>query len=95
VNIRAAARRLPTGGQEFLQQLAAGDIHIAIGTHALLEDDVISSAGLVVVDEQQKSASRSACRCAQSRSPHVLVMTPRRSGTADADALWHLGCFGH
>src|SRR4029079_2939227 len=41
--------------REFLEQLAAGEIHIAIGTHALLEPDVkFKSLSLIVVDEQHK-----------------------------------------
>ncbi|MCY3020353.1 MAG: helicase-related protein, partial [Planctomycetota bacterium] len=66
-----AARR------EFLAQLAAGGIHIAVGTHALLESDVVfKSLALVIVDEQHKFgvAQRMQLR-AKGRSPHVLVMT--------------------
>jgi len=63
--------------KEFLAQLAAGDIHIAIGTHALLEPDVrFKSLALVIVDEQHKFgvAQRMQLR-AKGRAPHVLVMT--------------------
>ena len=63
--------------KEFLAQLAAGEIHIAVGTHALLEDDVkFQSMGLAVVDEQHKFgvAQRMSLR-AKGRAPHVLVMT--------------------
>ena len=66
-----AARR------EFLAQLAAGEIHIAVGTHALLEPDVkFKALALIVVDEQHKFgvAQRMSLR-AKAHSPHVLVMT--------------------
>ena len=62
---------------EFLAQLAAGETHIVVGTHALLESDVIfKSLALVVVDEQHKFgvAQRLKLR-AKGRAPHVLVMT--------------------
>ncbi|MGD0091249.1 MAG: ATP-dependent DNA helicase RecG, partial [Planctomycetota bacterium] len=66
-----AARR------EFLTQLAAGEIHIAIGTHALLEPDVAFKAlALVIVDEQHKFGVAQRLRLrAKGRAPHVLVMT--------------------
>jgi len=63
--------------KEFLASLANGDIHIAIGTHALLEDEVtFKNLGVVVVDEQHKFgvAQRMALR-KKGRAPHVLVMT--------------------
>lgn len=66
-----------TERREFLAQLAAGDIHIAVGTHALLEPGVIfKSLALVVVDEQHKFgvAQRMKLR-AKGAQPHVLVMT--------------------
>ncbi|GLQ07282.1 ATP-dependent DNA helicase RecG [Sneathiella chinensis] len=38
-----------------LQQLASGEIHIAIGTHALFQDDVIyHDLGLAIIDEQHR-----------------------------------------
>lgn len=63
--------------KEFLSSLSAGETHIAIGTHALLEDDVaFKNLGVVVVDEQHKFgvAQRMALR-KKGRAPHVLVMT--------------------
>ena len=67
----------PSARAEFLEKLAAGTLHIAIGTHALLEPGVIfKSLALAVVDEQHKFgvAQRMALR-AKGRAPHVLVMT--------------------
>jgi len=61
----------------FLKELAAGTVHLAIGTHALLETDLaFHRLALVVVDEQHKFGveQRSALR-AKGRAPHVLVMT--------------------
>ncbi len=63
--------------REFLEQLEKGEIHIAIGTHALLEENVrFKALSLIVVDEQHKFgvAQRMSLR-AKGRSPHVLVMT--------------------
>ena len=63
--------------KQFLARLEAGEIHIATGTHALLEADVVfKSLALVIVDEQHKFgvAQRLGLR-AKGRAPHVLVMT--------------------
>ena len=64
-----------------LAYLAAGDIHIIVGTHALFQDEVIfNQLGLVVIDEQhrfgvhQRLALRDKGRDADSM-PHQLVMT--------------------
>ena len=41
--------------RENLEKLQAGDIHIAVGTHALLEEDIsFQNLGLVVIDEQHR-----------------------------------------
>lgn len=41
--------------REILKQLAAGDIDVLIGTHALIEKDVIfAHLGLVITDEQHR-----------------------------------------
>lgn len=61
----------------FLERLGAGDVHIAVGTHALLSEDVrFKDLALVVVDEQHKFGveQRMALR-AKGAAPHVLVMT--------------------
>ncbi|HLX60065.1 MAG TPA: ATP-dependent DNA helicase RecG [Planctomycetota bacterium] len=81
-NSRVEIRLLRGGAKEsaraeFLEKLSAGAIHIAIGTHALLEADVkFKSLALAVVDEQHKFgvAQRMSLR-AKGRAPHVLVMT--------------------
>ena len=55
-----------------------GDIHLLIGTHALIEDTVVfSRLGLVVVDEQHRFgvAQRAKLWDKNTVPPHVLVMT--------------------
>ena len=75
--------RLLVGGmsdaekQEVRQGLAAGEIDLAIGTHALLEESIeFHRLGLAVIDEQHKFGvrQRAALRRGKS-SPHYLVMT--------------------
>ncbi|MBN1415893.1 MAG: ATP-dependent DNA helicase RecG [Bacteroidales bacterium] len=59
-------------------ELAAGDLQVLIGTHALLEDPVqFNNLGLVVIDEQQRFgvAQRARLRQKNTDPPHVLVMT--------------------
>jgi ATP-dependent DNA helicase RecG len=57
--------------------LASGDIHIVVGTHALLEDQVaFKNLGLVVIDEQHRfGVDQRATLGAKGVSPHVLLMT--------------------
>jgi ATP-dependent DNA helicase RecG len=58
-------------------ELAAGEIHLAIGTQALLQEDVeFSRLGLVVVDEQHRLGvlQRASLRD-KAASVHYLVMT--------------------
>jgi ATP-dependent DNA helicase RecG len=62
-----------------LQQLAAGEIHIIIGTHALIEDWVVfKNLGITVIDEQHKFGVDQRARLWKKSNgclPHVLVMT--------------------
>ncbi|MGH9664372.1 MAG: DEAD/DEAH box helicase, partial [Bryobacteraceae bacterium] len=57
--------------------LAAGLVHLAIGTHALLEQDVeFARLGLVVIDEQHRFGVEQRLRLLEKgRHPDVLVMT--------------------
>lgn len=58
--------------------LEAGEIHILIGTHALLEDKVkFANLGFAVIDEQHRFgvAQRSKLWKKNTRPPHMLVMT--------------------
>lgn len=64
--------------EEILNGLLTGDIHILIGTHAVLEDTVnFSSLGMVVIDEQHRFgvAQRAKLWRKNTCPPHVLVMT--------------------
>ncbi|MEZ4454379.1 MAG: ATP-dependent DNA helicase RecG [Nannocystaceae bacterium] len=60
-----------------LALLAAGEIDLIIGTHALLVDDVaFRQLGLVVVDEQHRfGVEQRAVLRDKGASPHLLVMT--------------------
>ncbi|MGQ0644009.1 MAG: ATP-dependent DNA helicase RecG [Elusimicrobiota bacterium] len=62
---------------EQAERLAAGDIHIAVGTHALIEEGVaFKELGLAVVDEQHRFGVRQrAVLRGKARAPHVLTMT--------------------
>lgn len=60
------------------EALAAGEVAILIGTHALLEDNVrFQNLGLAVIDEQHKFgvAQRAKLWYKNTLPPHVLVMT--------------------
>lgn len=60
------------------QTLQSGELHILIGTHALIEDAVqFYNLGLVVVDEQHRFgvAQRAKMWSKAETPPHVLVMT--------------------
>ncbi|MET3725589.1 ATP-dependent DNA helicase RecG [Sphingomonas trueperi] len=61
-----------------LMGLAAGDIDILIGTHAIFQEGVTyRDLGLVVVDEQHRFgvAQRMMLQAKAERPPHLLVMT--------------------
>ena len=60
------------------EELLSGQLHILIGTHALLEDIVqFKSLGLVVIDEQHRFGVMQRARMWRKNfiPPHVLVMT--------------------
>jgi ATP-dependent DNA helicase RecG len=60
------------------EDLEAGEIHILIGTHAVLEPAVVfKNLGLVVIDEQHRFgvAQRARLWAKAAIPPHVLVMT--------------------
>ena len=64
--------------EEILKGLLTGDVHILIGTHAVLEDTVnFASLGMVVIDEQHRFgvAQRAKLWAKNTCPPHVLVMT--------------------
>jgi ATP-dependent DNA helicase RecG len=60
-----------------LAEIAAGQIDVVIGTHAIVQEDVrFARLGLVVIDEQHKFGVRQRAALRQGeKSPHYLVMT--------------------
>lgn len=63
---------------EMLNALADGSINIIVGTHALIEDNVVfKRLGLAVIDEQHRFgvAQRARLWKKSERPPHILVMT--------------------
>lgn len=64
--------------KEIHSALESGELHILIGTHALLEDKVkFKNLGLAIIDEQHRFgvAQRSKLWKKNTNPPHVLVMT--------------------
>ncbi len=70
-SVRGAARR------EILEAFANGKAHIAVGTHALIQDAVMfERLGLAVIDEQHRFGVLERMKIRKKgESPHVLVMT--------------------
>lgn len=67
----------PKERDEALAAIAAGDIDLVIGTHAIIQQDVrFARLGLVVIDEQHKFGVQERAALRRDRqSPHYLVMT--------------------
>jgi len=65
--------------KETLKLLEQGDIHILIGTHALIEDPVkFKNLGLAITDEQHRFGVKQRSRLWKKNTPHpphILVMT--------------------
>ena len=60
------------------EQLLSGELHILIGTHALIEDTVqFANLGLIVIDEQHRFGvgQRAKLWHKNIQPPHILVMT--------------------
>ncbi|MBL8538606.1 MAG: ATP-dependent DNA helicase RecG [Hyphomonadaceae bacterium] len=68
---KAASRR------EILGRLAAGEVSVVVGTHALFQDEVaFADLGLIVIDEQHRFGVSDRMRMvAKGFAPHVLVMS--------------------
>lgn len=62
---------------EILERLSSGEIDILIGTHAILEENVVfNKLGLVITDEQHRFGVRQRSVIAEKgENPDVLVMT--------------------
>ncbi len=61
-----------------LEALAAGEVQLLIGTHALIEDRVrFANLGMVVIDEQHRFGVEQRARMwtKNEQPPHILVMT--------------------
>ena len=67
----------PKQKREIREQIAAGQVQIAVGTHALLsESTVFDRLGLVVTDEQHRFGVAQRSRLsAKGSDPHLLVMS--------------------
>jgi ATP-dependent DNA helicase RecG len=64
--------------REIHHELETGNLHILVGTHALIEDKVVfNNLGFVVIDEQHRFgvAQRARLWAKNHIPPHVLVMT--------------------
>ncbi len=63
--------------EKLLADLKSGVIHLCIGTHALIEDEVeFKKLGLVIIDEQHRfGVQQRSLLKAKGLSPHFLVMT--------------------
>lgn len=71
-SVKGKQRKLVLAG------LLSGDIHIVVGTHALIEDTVaFKRLGMVVIDEQHRFGveQRAKLRKKSETPPHILVMT--------------------
>src|SRR5690606_9049386 len=64
--------------RELLEKLNSGKMQILVGTHALLEDNVVfQNLGLTIIDEQHKFGVAQRARFLKKSKlpPHILVMT--------------------
>ena len=69
-SVRAAEKK------KIKQRIASGETHLVIGTHALIESDVVfRRLGLVVIDEQHRFGVEQRAKLWDKGTPHVLVMT--------------------
>jgi ATP-dependent DNA helicase RecG len=69
---------LPASGKKALQRkIARGEVDLAIGTHALIQEGVqFPQLGFVVIDEQHRFGVMQRSNLVQKgQTPHVLVMT--------------------
>ncbi|OYQ45295.1 ATP-dependent DNA helicase RecG [Flavobacterium cyanobacteriorum] len=79
INIRLLTGSTKTPDRKIIyRELESGELHIIIGTHALLEDKVqFRNLGLAIIDEQHRFGVEQRSRLWRKNDipPHVLVMT--------------------
>ena len=79
INVALLTGSTPKKKREKIHELLEnGELHILIGTHALIEPDVkFKNLGMVVIDEQHRFGvkQRSQLWLKNAQPPHVLVMT--------------------
>ena len=78
INIRLLTSSTDPGEKGRIKEgVAKGDIHILVGTHALLQEDVsFDKLALVIVDEQHRFGVYQRLKLREKGvSPHLLVMT--------------------
>ena len=79
INIKILTGSTKTSERKIIhEQLESGELHIIIGTHALLEDKVkFKNLGLAIIDEQHRFGVEQRSKLWQKNQipPHVLVMT--------------------
>ncbi len=79
INIKLLTGSTSKKNREIIhRQLADGSLHILVGTHAVIEDNVkFKNLGFVVIDEQHRFGVAQRARMWKKNSipPHVLVMT--------------------
>lgn len=71
-NVKGKARK------QILKEVADGEVHLLIGTHALLENQVVfKNLGMAIVDEQHRFGVAQRARLWEKNTmpPHILVMT--------------------
>ena len=84
--------------QELLEKIAAGEMDLVIGTHALIQEQtVFKKLGLVIVDEQHRFGVMQRLQImAKGENPNTLVMTatpiPR---TLAMTFVWRSRSVGH
>lgn len=79
IKVRLLTGSTKTADRKEIHELAlAGELHLLIGTHALLEDKVqFKNLGLAIIDEQHRFgvAQRAKLWRKNTLPPHILVMT--------------------
>lgn len=79
INVKLLTGSTPKKQRETIHaQLTEGSLHILIGTHAVIEDNVVfRNLGFVVIDEQHRFGVAQRARLWKKNltPPHVLVMT--------------------